>query len=80
MCEGQISGKGLGSWGIGLTGRGWEGGEWLEQEGGCTVKGWAKVVTEFGLLSNGIRKDLMVLLSRIGKEALWRRWAQLRGR
>lgn len=52
----------------------------MEQEGGCTVKGWAKVVTEFGLLSNGIRKDLMVLLSRIGKEALWRRWAQLRGR
>lgn len=43
-------------------------------------KGWTKVVTEFGLLSNGIRKELMVLLRRIRKEALWRRWAPLSGR
>ena len=58
MYKGQISGQGLGSLGSGLKGRGWEGGEWLSLEGRCMVKGWAKVVIEFGLLSNDIRKEL----------------------
>lgn len=33
-------------------------GEWLEQEGMWTVKGRVKVLREFGLLSNGVRKEL----------------------
>lgn len=52
----------------------------MEPEGRRTVKGCTKVVTELGLLSNGIRRELMVLLRRIWKEALWHRWAPLRGR